>query len=105
MPSTHDKTPQQNISTVVVLGQMLDIAQAQTLKAELAQCLASGLAVRLDARRVERVDASVLQLLCAFMGAADTNNVSCVWNDVSPAMRTAVELTGLNHVLRLPAAG
>lgn len=90
--------------TRIDLNGSLDITQVESLQAALAHGLEQALPIQLDAAEVERVDVAALQLLCAFVQAAETAGLECQWSAVAPALTDAARLTGLEGLLALPAA-
>ncbi len=87
--------------TALVLAGVLDISAAQQLQKNLSHALDAGGPLRLDARGVERIDASALQLLYACVRAAATQGTPCVWDGVSESLCTAADLCGMRDSLGL----
>jgi anti-anti-sigma regulatory factor len=86
----------------VTLPERLSIAEARSLHAGLAAALADGAPVVLDAAQVTVIDTACLQLLLALWRDAGDGAPSCEWAGVSPALRQAATLVGLERVLQLP---
>lgn len=86
---------------IITLPAMAEISGVVELNERLKAALISERSIRLEAGEVERADAATLQLLTAFMRAAEVDGVSCHWGEVSDAVREAAQLTGLTHELRL----
>lgn len=87
--------------TAVVLAGALDVSTAQQLQQNLSNALDLGAPLRLDARQVERVDASALQLLYACVRTAADRRTACTWDGASEALVTAADLCGLRDSLGL----
>lgn len=90
---TEDNTQTLNLQSV------LDISKAGELRIQLMDFLESGTQIVLNGEEVERVDAAVLQLLCAFATATVTAGGSFQWSEVSPSLLEAARLTGLTDLL------
>ncbi|MBI5461672.1 MAG: STAS domain-containing protein [Gammaproteobacteria bacterium] len=93
--------PASAAGTPLVLAGVLDIAAAQHLRQHLGNALDAGDPLRFDARAVERIDASALQLLYACVQAATSKGMSCTWDGVSEALCTAADLCGMRDSLGL----
>lgn len=87
--------------TVIVLTGAIEVSTAQHLQKDLGNALDAGGMLRLDARQVERADASALQLLYACMQAATARGMTCTWEGASEALCTAADLCGLRDSLGL----
>ena len=83
------------------LSGVLDISRVADLREELSASLENGHPLVIEAGDMERVDASILQLLCAFRQAAAVAGTEVSWGRVSEALRQAVEVTGLGGPLGL----
>lgn len=57
----------------------LNIAQAQTLQAQLNKALSAGKAIVIDGSQVERTDTASLQLLCAFFSTSRRSGLNVRW--------------------------
>jgi phospholipid transport system transporter-binding protein len=91
-------------TAVIALPACLDIAGVQELHQQLRTALAVQQSVVLDATQVERADTAALQLLCAFVQAAQGNGVEWRWQRPSLAFRNTARLLGLETHLALPMA-
>ena len=91
-------------TAVIALQACLDISGAQEIYQQLRTALAVQQFVVLDATQVERADTAALQLLCAFVQAAQGNGVEWRWQQPSLAFRNAARLLGLETHLALPTA-
>lgn len=101
--TTHlENGPDSGTALHLTLQSVLDIPLARGLQTELGEALQQGTPVVLDASQVERADASILQLLCAFVRAATERGVGYEWKQVSDALHRAARLTGLGETLGLP---
>lgn len=90
--------------TLIALTGALDISRMSELQFQLAAGLEQHLPITLETEQVERVDAAALQVLCAFVRAAEVAGLACRWQSVSPALLDAARLTGLESCLNLPQA-
>ena len=90
--------------TQISLSGSLDITQVESLQATLAHGLEQGLPFLIQVEQVERVDAAALQLLCAFVRAAEEAGLDCAWSEVPAVLRDAARVTGLDDCLALPQA-
>lgn len=88
----------------ISLSGSLDITQVESLQATLAHGLEQGHPILMHAEQVERVDAAALQLLCAFVRAAEVAGLDCAWSEVPAVLREAARVTGLDGCLALPQA-
>jgi len=87
----------------VDLGADCGMPNVALLYHQLSDLLTGDQAVTIDASRVTRVDASIIQLLCSFIKAmVDADKAFC-WGDVSDAFRDAVVQLGLQEAMGLPA--
>lgn len=91
--------PAADISSVS-LGDMLTIAQVTAMHAELGRHL-DARSVALDAGALQRVDAAGLQLLAAFVRAADQRGAQIEWRSPSAALRDGARRLGLAVTLHL----
>jgi anti-anti-sigma regulatory factor len=87
--------------TRVVLGSVLDVAQARMLYDKLDGALAAAEPFALDGAAVDRVDAAALQLLVAFSRAARDAGLALRWQEASPALRDAAALLDLAGLLEM----
>lgn len=85
---------------MLVLSAVNDISDVAKLHQQWKEHLAAPLLV-IDARAVERMDTSVLQLLTALIQEADKNQVEVKWEGASAEMKRVVKLLGLNGPMKL----
>ena len=85
---------------VVVLGDRLTIEQAAAMHAELGRHLGAT-SIVLEAGALQRIDAAGLQLLTAFMGAAEGRGARVEWRAPSAALHDAACRLGLATALHL----
>jgi ABC-type transporter Mla MlaB component len=88
--------------SAVSCGAILTIAAVCELQISLRESLKSVSLVRLDASKVERVDAAGLQLLCAFVRDAAASGKSIRWNHPSQTLISSAKLLRLDELLVLP---
>lgn len=86
---------QKNI-VFISLRATLDIAHAQTLHAQLARALAYRLPVRVNMRRLERLDTAAVQVLLAFACAAKAAALPMRLAAASPIFAGALQILGLS---------
>jgi len=99
--SPHSALHTSDPPSAVQLGETLTIEQAATMHAELGRRLGAKNVV-LDAGRLTRVDAAGLQLLAAFLRAAEGHGTGVEWRAPQPALRESARRLGLEGALRLP---
>jgi ABC-type transporter Mla MlaB component len=80
------------------------VADAGSLKSELAKLLDEEGAVALDVSAVQRIDTAGLQVLSAFMLDRMVLDREVEWHGNSPALNAAARLLGLTTFLKLPTA-
>lgn len=85
---------------MIVLSTVNDISEVGKLHDKWQEHL-SGPIMVIEASAVERMDTSVLQLLCALIKDADDNGLEIEWKDPSEKLKHAVKLLGLNGPLKL----
>jgi anti-anti-sigma regulatory factor len=88
-------------TTHVVLEAALGIADARALHEKLGAVLAAATPVVMDAGRVERLDAAVMQVLTGFCRAAHERRLSLSWQNPSPIFQQAVRLLGLESIFEM----
>jgi anti-anti-sigma regulatory factor len=82
------------------LGEVLTIEQAASMHAELGRHLAAE-SVVLEAGALQRIDAAGLQLLAAFVRAADARGTRVSWRALPSVLRDGARRLGLTGVLHL----
>lgn len=88
-------------TTHVALEAALGIADARTLHEKLNAALAAATPVVMDASRVERLDAAVMQVLTGFCRAARERSLAVTWENPSPSLQQAVRLLGLEAIFEM----
>jgi anti-anti-sigma regulatory factor len=86
---------------VLAGGEFLDISKAQDLHNILKQLLESELPIEIDVSVIERVDAAILQLFCAFVQDASAFKKKICWRQPSKAFIDAIRLLNLQDELAL----
>jgi phospholipid transport system transporter-binding protein len=84
-----------------VLTPECTVAEAESLKAELARRLAVAEPVIVDVSVLQRIDTAGLQLLAAFVRDRRTAGRSVQWRGRASALDAAAGLLGLNDMLEL----
>jgi hemoglobin-like flavoprotein/ABC-type transporter Mla MlaB component len=97
-----DESQTMRAESLLELQAIQDISQSAALKTELLALLDKQQTIQIDASRVERIDGTALQLLCALFVQAETNNVSLQWVEPSEALLQAAKYSGLTNLLNLP---
>lgn len=82
----------------------LTIALVQEYYQKLDKALTEERTVTLDASAVERIDAAMLQLFCAFRFAAQEKGLELRWKDASEAIIASATLLDMHESLGLKAA-
>ncbi|MCE3230188.1 MAG: hypothetical protein K0R76_355 [Alphaproteobacteria bacterium] len=79
---------------------ILDGALCKSSVAELSDLLHKSLEVGkpllLQAKKVEQIDTTILQMLLGFMLAVKKKNIPCKWDGASSTFRQSVEILGLS---------
>jgi ABC-type transporter Mla MlaB component len=79
------------------------VAQADSLRSQLARRLDESGAVTVDVSAVQRIDTAGLQLLAAFVRDRRTAGRAVEWRGRASALDAAAGLLGLRDMLELPA--
>ncbi|HEY2035404.1 MAG TPA: STAS domain-containing protein [Steroidobacteraceae bacterium] len=85
----------------LTLGAECTVAEADTLKSELACRLAESGTVTVDVTALQRIDTAGLQLLAAFVRDRRTAGRMVAWRGRSAALDAAAGLLGLDSMLEL----
>ena len=94
---------QQDGETHLQFSTRLNVTQARALHMQLGQVLAQPLPLVLDAGQVTQVDTAAMQVLAVFCRQFEGRAASLRWGAVSPAMREAGHLLGLDALFSGPA--
>jgi ABC-type transporter Mla MlaB component len=86
----------------IVLASNCNVKDASELKQSLCQHLDAAMPVALDVGKVERVDTSTMQLLCAFVRDRAAQQRKVEWLGDSAVIRDAARLLGVEPLLSLP---
>jgi ABC-type transporter Mla MlaB component len=78
------------------------VAEADSLKSELARRLNESAPVTLDVSALQRIDTAGLQLLAAFVRDRRTAGRAVAWRGRAAALEAAAGLLGLQDMLELP---
>lgn len=87
----------------IVLASNCNVKDAAELKQSLCFHLDDGAAVTLEVGKVERIDTSTMQLLCAFVRDRVAQQRKVEWVGDSPILRDAARLLGVESLLCMPA--
>jgi ABC-type transporter Mla MlaB component len=85
----------------LILAAACTVAEADTLKTELAGRLQESEPVTVDVSAVQRIDTAGLQLLAAFVRDRRTAGRAVAWRGRASALETAAALLGLHDMLEL----
>jgi hemoglobin-like flavoprotein/anti-anti-sigma regulatory factor len=96
-----DENQTMHAESLLELQAIQDISQSAALKTEMLSLLENQQTIQIDASRVERIDGTALQLLCALFVQAENNGVSLQWLEPSDAFLQAAKYSGLTSVLNL----
>ena len=86
----------------LVLAANCNVKDAAELKQSLCLHLDDAAPIALDVGKVERIDTSTMQLLCAFARDRAANQRKVEWLGESPVVRDAARLLGVEALLGLP---
>ena len=86
----------------IVLASNCNVKDAGELKQSLCHYLDDGAPVALYIVKVERVDTSTIQLLCAFVRDRTARDRKVEWIGDSHVIRDAARLLGVAEILSLP---
>lgn len=100
-PIEPDENQTMRAESLLELQATQDISQSAALKTEMLSLLDTRQTIQIDASRVERIDGSALQLLCALFVQAENNGVSLQWVEPSDALLQAAKYSGLTGLLNL----
>jgi ABC-type transporter Mla MlaB component len=87
-----------------VLAANCNVKDAAELKQTLCLHLDAAAPVAVDVGKVERIDTSTMQLLCAFARDRAAHQRKVEWLGDSPVLRDAARLLGVEALLGLPPA-
>lgn len=81
----------------------LDISMAQDLHKKLDKALGEARPIVVNTSKVERVDASIIQMFCALSQAAKNQQLALEWQEPSKKFLSSVHLLDLGDSLGLSA--
>lgn len=96
-----DESQTMRAESLLELQAIQDISQSAALKTEMLTLLETQQTIQIDASRVERIDGSALQLLCALFVQADKTGLSLQWMKPSDAFLQSAKYSGLTGILNL----
>ena len=88
----------------IVLASNCNVKDAGELKQSLCHYVDDSAPVALDVGKVERVDTSTMQLLCAFVRDRSAQQRKVEWVGDANVIREAARLLGVEELLSLPGA-
>lgn len=103
--STKQSSVSETTAAAVVLPMQCVLRDVIELKSQLSLQLQAEHAVQIDVSRVERIDASVMQLLLAFVRDRAQRARQVEWLGVNEVIMEAARILGLQSALQLPAMG
>lgn len=98
-----ETTQESTAGGCVVLPPSCTLKEATTVKAMLVDALDAGGDAQIDARTVERLDTSALQLLAAFVRDMHEAGRAVAWLGAPAELHRAARQLGLTGLLGLPA--
>jgi len=84
---------------IITLAGNLGIAGAETLHSELNQALENHGDMVLDGENLAQVDASIVQLLFAFIRDAHKNEIPLTWNGIPESLQETSRIMGMTETL------
>jgi ABC-type transporter Mla MlaB component len=97
-----DAKPLAPSQPTIVLASNCNVKDAGELKQSLCYYLDDGEPVALDIGKVERIDTSTMQLLCAFVRDRTARERKVEWVGDAHVIRDAARLLGVEDLLCLP---
>jgi ABC-type transporter Mla MlaB component len=91
------------VSSSFTVAAECTVADASSLKSELARLLDDTEVVTLDIGAVQRIDTAGLQLIATFVREREAHGRQVKWQGNAPVLATAAQLLGLSTLLKLPA--
>ena len=88
----------------IALASNCNVKDAAELKQSLCHYVDDSTAVALEVGKLERVDTSTMQLLCAFVRDRAAHQRKVEWRGDTRVIRDAARLLGVESMLALPAA-
>jgi ABC-type transporter Mla MlaB component len=88
----------------ISLASNCNVKDGAELKQALCRCVADSGPVALEVGKVERVDTSTMQLLCAFVRDRAAQQRTVEWTGDTRVIRDAARLLGVESMLALPAS-
>ena len=82
----------------------MDISMAQDLHKNLGKALSEDRPIVVNTSKVEKIDASILQMFCALSQAAKNQQLALEWQEPSQKFLDSVRLLDLGDSLGLSAA-
>jgi ABC-type transporter Mla MlaB component len=89
-------------AATIGLASNCTVKDATGLKTELLQWLDEPGSVAIDAKSVERIDTSIVQLLCAFVRERAERNLGVTWTGATQPLLDAARMLGVRTLLALP---
>ncbi|MFK5894262.1 MAG: STAS domain-containing protein [Pseudomonadota bacterium] len=85
----------------IIFDEVLDITMALQYHEQLNQLLNDQKQITLNAEKIERIDGAGLQLIVAFVIAADKLNMKVTWTGVSEIFKKNANILGVTDILEL----
>jgi len=86
-------------ATTIRLEGNLGIAEAEALHVELHQALEHHGNIVLDGENLSQVDASIVQMLCAFIHDIKKDEISLTWKAVPESLKDTASMMGMTEKL------
>jgi len=92
------------VGAVLTLAANCTVRDGASIKGALAVHYETDEPVALDANQIERIDAAIVQLLCAFARDRKAKQRAVVWTGASAVFKEAVQLLGAAELLSFESA-
>ena len=99
-----EEAPAASSLPMIALASNCNVKDAAELKQSLCHYVDDSAPVALEVGKVERVDTSTMQLLCAFVRDRAAQELKVEWRGDTSVIRDAARLLGVESMLALPAA-
>jgi ABC-type transporter Mla MlaB component len=99
-----EEAPAASSQPTIALTSNCNVKDAAELKESLCHYVDDSAPVALEVGKVERVDTSTMQLLCAFVRDRAAHQRKVEWRGDTSVIRDAARLLGVESMLALPAA-
>jgi ABC-type transporter Mla MlaB component len=102
-PEAETETEHKTAGGMFAVAAECTVADASSLKSDLAKLLDDSGVVTLDIGAVQRIDTAGLQVIATFIRERESLGLEVEWRGTAPALTAAAQLLGLSSLLKLPA--